>query len=218
LPGKNIKPINGKPLIAYAVEAAKGSAYVDRVVVSTDDEAIAAVAKEFGAELPFMRPEELASDTATSLAVLQHAVSAVEADGQHYDLVVLVQPTVPGVLSTDVDAAIEKLVATGANSSVSVTEITERPEWMYRLDTLGRASTYVEHSDARSQDLEHLYRGNGAVFVMRHSTLMEKGMILDHDNNAAVIMPRERSLDIDTPHDFFMAEQTLMRLQEKGNH
>ena len=217
LPGKNIKQLNGKPLIGYAIDAAKGSKYIDRVIVSTDDEQIASVAKECGAEVPFMRPAELATDTATSLMALQHAVGAVEAEGTQYYLIVLIQPTVPGVLSIDVDAAIEKIIETGANSCVSVTEITERPEWMYRLDLEGKATPYMLPSEARSQDLEKIYRGNGAIFVTAHSTLVEESKILDHANNAAIVMPRERSVDIDSPHDFFMAEQSLRYQKEQGN-
>src|SRR6266404_128898 len=109
LPGKNIKPLNGKPLIGYAIEAAKGSKYIDKVIVSTDDEAIAAVSKEFGAEVPFMRPAELATDTAASIEVLRHAVAFIENLEEKVDVIVLIQPTVPGVLAVDVDAAIEKI-------------------------------------------------------------------------------------------------------------
>src|SRR3989344_3100429 len=163
LPGKNIKLLNGIPLIGYAIRAAKGSQYIDKIIVSTDDEEIARVSREQGADVPFMRPAELASDTATVVEALQHAVEQTEVDGEHFDLVVLIQPTSPGVLARDVDEAIEKLEESGANSCVSVCEITDRPEIMYRLAHDGRVTPYVAEAAWRSQDMQELYRLNGAV-------------------------------------------------------
>ena len=206
LPGKNVKPLNGVPLIGYAIKAAKGSPYIDRVIVSTDDESIASVSLEQGAEVPFMRPAELANDTAPTLPVLQHAVKHFEDVGEKFDLIVLIQPTVPGVESGDVDAAIEKLVNTGANSCVSICDVIDRPEWMYRLGTGERIKPYVENAPVRSQDMEKLYRLNGAVYVTLHDVLMEKDRIYDNDDCAYILMPRERSTDIDTPLDFSIAE------------
>ena len=210
LPGKNSKPLLGKPLIGYAIAAAKESKYVDTVVVSTDDEAIAAVARNCGAEVPFMRPAELATDTARTIPVLQHAVSYYESKGEVFDLIVLIQPTSPGVLAEDVDAAIEKLLQSGANSCVSICEITDRPELMYRLADDGHITPYVGGSEARSQDMPPLYRLNGAVYVTPRDTLMKENKIYDDQNGTAILMPRERSTDIDTPLDFALAE-TLMR-------
>ncbi|MEK7144835.1 MAG: acylneuraminate cytidylyltransferase family protein [Patescibacteria group bacterium] len=211
LPGKNIKLLNGVPLIGYAIRAAKGSQYVDTVIVSTDDEEIARVAREQGADMPFMRPTELASDTATTLPVLEHAVGFLEEKGLHFDLILLIQPTVPGVESHDVDAAIEKLVVTGANSCVSVCEIVERPEWMYRMGEGARVTPYVETTVTHSQDMEKLYRVNGAVYVMTHDTVMKRHLIRDNESCVAVMMPMERSTDIDTPMDFIIAETLLTK-------
>ncbi len=214
LPGKNIRPLNGKPLISYGIVAAKGSHYLDRVVVSTDDEAIAAIAKEYGADVPFMRPAELASDTATTLSVLQHAVAFLEEKGEIFDLIVLVQPTMPGIQTADIDAAIEKLFAAKANSCISLCEITDRPEWIYSLNEEGRMLPYTEaafHSqNIRSQDLPALYRINGAVYVTPRKVLMEDNKIIDKHDCVGVLMPRERSTDIDIQLDFIIAE-TLMQ-------
>lgn len=210
LPGKNIKLFNGTPMIGYGIKAAKGSQYIDKVIVSTDDDEIARVAREQGAEVPFIRPAELASDTATVIATLQHAVEQVEADGERFDLIVLIQPTSPGVLSQDVDAAIEKLESSGMNSCVSVCEITDRPEIMYRLAHNGCITPYVAGAGWRSQDMQELFRLNGAVYVAKHDTLMEGGKIYDNDSCVAVVMPRERSVDVDTAFDFAVAE-TMMK-------
>ncbi len=211
LPGKNIKPLNGVPLIGYAIRAAKSSQYVDKVIVSTDDESIATVAREQGAEVPFMRPADLANDTAPTLSVLQHAVKHFENAGESFDLIVLVQPTVPGVEAQDIDAAIEQVISSGANSCVSICDIIDRPEWMYRLGEEERVKPYVENVPIRSQDMEQLYRLNGAVYVTLRDVLMEKGKIYDNEDCASVLMPRERSTDIDTQLDFTIAEELMRR-------
>lgn len=209
LPGKNIKLLNGVPLIGYAIRSAKGSQYIDKVIVSTDDEEIARVAREQGAEVPFMRTADLADDIAPTLPVLQHAVTFFEEKGEQYDLVVLIQPTVPGVESNDVDTTIEKLIEADVHSAITVCPIINPPEWMYRLEADGRLQKYIEASAVRGQDLEKLYIVNGAVYVTEHDTLMEGGKIVDNDSCAGIIMPRERSTDIDTLADFQIAEMML---------
>lgn len=209
LPGKNTKLLNGVPLIGYAIRAAKDSQYIDKVIVSTDDEEIARIAQEQGAEVPFMRPPELANDTAPTLPVLQHAVTFFEEKGEMFDLIVLVQPTVPGVESSDVDATVEKLILTNVRSAITVCPIIDPPEWMYRIDAESRLQKYVESPAVRGQDLEKLYRVNGAVYVIEHDTLMDGGKIVDNDSSAGVIMPRERSTDIDTLADLQIAEMLL---------
>lgn len=209
LPGKNIKSLNGIPLIGYAIRAAKGSRYVDKIIVSTDDEEIAHVAKEQGAEVPFMRPTELATDTATTLAVLQHAVKYLNDAGEKFNIIVLIQPTVPGVESIDVDVAIEKLVDSGSSSCISICEINDRPEFMYRLSGEGMITRYNNTHVGRTQDMEPLYRVNGAVYATAHDTLMKDNLIIDNTSCAGVLMPRERSIDIDSALDFTLAEQLL---------
>lgn len=211
LPGKHIKLIGGIPLIGYGIKAAKQSKYIDRLIISTDDEAIAKVAREEGAEVPFMRPAELATDEAPTLPVLQHGVTEIEKQGKKIDAVVLIQPTVPGIELGDVDGAIEKFFESGANSCISVCEIIDPPEWMYRMREGGMLEKYISAADARTQDLEKLYRVNGAVYVSKRELLMEKNKIVDQANCASIIMPRDRSLDIDTQTDFDMAEMLLTK-------
>ncbi len=214
LPGKNVKPLLGKPLIGYAITAAQSSKYIDRVVVSTDDESIAAVARSFGAEVPFMRPPELAEDSSPVIPSLQHAVTFVEEQGDRYDLIVLIQPTVPGVLAQDADATIEKIYEAGTNSAITVCEIVDRPEWMYRMDDGGILSPFKEVATTRSQDMEPLYRVNGAVYAVLRDVLMEQNKLIDKADCAAVIMPRERSADIDTAADFVVAESFLRQAND----
>ncbi len=209
LPGKNIKPLLGVPLIGYGIKAAKQSKYIDRVVVSTDDEDIAKVAKEQGAEVPFMRPAELASDTATTLSALQHAVSEIEKNGKKIDTIVLIQPTVPGILTEDVDATIEKLFSSGAGSAITVCPISDPPEWMFRMSEEGILKKYTE--GPANNDLEKLFKVNGAAYVMPRVTLIENNKIIDVESCAAVVMPHDRSTDIDTHTDFDLAEMLLTK-------
>ena len=215
LPGKNIKPFHGRPLISYAIAAVKDCSYVDTIVVSTDDEAIATVAREYGAEVPFMRPAELATDTATSLSAMQHAVTFYKEQGKDFDFIVLIQPTVPGVMLDDITKLIEKVIDMGSNSGITVSEITDPPAWMYRMSDTGELSAYMQDApDARSQDLEKLYRVNGAVYVTKRDILMERNQIIDKESCVGVLMPRERSVDIDTEADFKIAE-TLVETERR---
>lgn len=216
LPGKNIKKIGGKPMIAHAILAAKNSKYVDRVVVSTDDMAIAKVAKKYGAEVPFMRPEELASDTAPTLPVLKHAVNFYEKELKFKpDLIVLIQPTNPMVRSEDVNGTIENIFSAKTNSCFTVSEISQRPEWMYQLESKKPKLFLASSPEAkRSQDLPKLGIINGSVYVTRYDTLMKKSKIRDK-NTSIYIMPKERSVDIDDHLDFKIAE-TLMKYNEKN--
>lgn len=213
LPGKNIKTLAGKPLIAYAVEAMRGSTLLDRIIVSTDDEDIARIAKEYGADVPFMRPRELAEDLTPHLPVMQHAVAEMEKHGKRPDLIVLVQPTSPFVQTQDIDLAIKKLVDNGANSCVSVCAVSERPEHMYHLKK-GASFPLIkqESRETTDQTLPHYVRINGAVYVTRYDTLMKQGKIVDDKNNSMIEMPRSRSIDINESIDFIIAETLLSRL------
>ena len=164
LPGKNIKLLNGKPLIAYAIIAAKGSKYIDRTIVSTESSEIADVALSYGAEVPFVRPAELATDEASSVSVLQHAVQTIEQHGQKIDIMVLVQPTSPLVVTEDIDATIDKLFSSGAPTCVSVSQSGALNGAVYavRRDALmvqstvndPRAGVTLLMPDARSVDVD----------------------------------------------------------------
>src|SRR3989344_8717445 len=204
LPGKNIKKIGGKPMIAHAILATKESKYVDRVVVSTDDSAIAKVAKKYKAEIPFMRPPKLAIDTAPTLPVIQHTVSFYESKLKFKpNLIILIQPTNPLIITEDVNKTIETLFKTKTNTCFTVTEISQRPEWMYRLDSK-KPELFIKKGGGlkkRSQDLPRLGIINGTVYAMKYNTLMKENKIYD-DNTSIYIMHRERSVDIDDHFDF----------------
>lgn len=213
LPNKNINPLNGRPLISYAIAAALASNHRDRVVVSTDSPEIARVAKKCGAKVPFLRPAELATDTVSLVPALQHAVRHCASTGFHPDIVLRVSPTSPLVLPEHIDGAIETMLKTKTTSCFSACEIGERPEWMYGIRR-GKPFLFLGKEKAlrtRSQDLPELYRTNGAVGVFEVDVLMKQNRIYS-DNSSIFIMPRERSIDIDEQVDFIIAEALMARL------
>lgn len=212
LPRKNIRLLAGKPLITHAISAVLGSSFIDRVIVSTDDMEIAEIAKEHGAEVPFLRPAVLASHTASPFDVVLHALQEIEKDNTKYDLIVLIQPTSPLVQTGDIEEALKKIVQSESNSCVSVCEISERPEWMFSIET-DRANPFsdLHNTEARSQDLPKIYRLNGAVYVTRREVILEHKKLVDHKNLSAIVMPRGRSIDIDEAIDFEIAEVLLSK-------
>lgn len=215
LPGKNIRPLNGKPLILYSIEAALESGIVTQVVVSTDDEAIADVARHAGAEVPFLRPAELATDEAKSIDVLRHAVQYYEENGQQYDYILLLQPTSPLRTATDIREAMKQFIYCGADSLQSVASARTHPYLLRQRSDAGQLSPYLEaESHARRQDLTELYELNGAIYLMKRGLLMEQGKIVGASNQG-FIMPAERSVDIDTLWDFRLAEWILQHTDEK---
>lgn len=198
LPGKNVRPVQGRPLIDFTIAAARGAAYVDRVVLSTDNDEIAQVAEGCGCEVPFRRPAALASDTATSMDVVLHALDQLP---QH-DIVVLLQPTSPARESGDIDAAVQRLLEANAPACVSVCAAEESPYWMFSLGHHARLKPLLDTPAAtRRQDLPPVYVLNGAVYAARTDALKRMGSFLGPET-VAHVMPRERSIDIDTLEDF----------------
>ncbi len=215
IPLKNLKLLAGRPLISYMVEAAVESRLLDRVIVSTDHPDIARIALEYGAEVPFMRPADLAEDVASEL-VTQHAVRFVEEQGYRVCIALTMQPTTPFCTSEDIDACIAKMLETDLDTVFTACEIHERPEWMYRLNgalALPFTGTLVQGDAGISQKLPKLYIPNGAVWATRRSILMEQNLITG-PHSGVVIMSRERSVDIDEPVDFITAEAMANELMK----
>ena len=213
IPLKNIKLLAGRPLISYMVEAAVESRLLDRVIVSTDHPDIARIAKEYGAEVPFMRPADLAEDVASEL-VTQHAVHFVEAEGYPVRIVLTMQPTTPFCAAEDIDACIAKILDTGLDTVLTACEVHERPEWMYRMEgprAVPYTGSLVQGDAGISQKLPKLYIPNGAVWATRRSVLMDQGLITG-PKAGVVVMSRERSVDIDEPVDFLTAEAMAQEL------
>lgn len=214
LPGKNIRPLAGKPLIAWTIAAAKASRLVDRTVLSTDDDAIAAVAAAAGCEAPFRRPAELAGDETPSEPV---ALDALARLNEKFDYLVLLQPTSPLRLAEDIDGAIALCHAKKARLCVSVVESAKPPFWSCAMDEDGRLRRLLPAGGAaRRQDLPRTFAPNGAVFVARVDGFgLTPGFRFD--DAIGYVMPPERSVDIDTLLDFRLAELLLAESNPRGN-
>ncbi|MBF0142930.1 MAG: acylneuraminate cytidylyltransferase family protein [Magnetococcales bacterium] len=200
LPGKNIRELCGKPLLAWSIEAARGCPELDRVIVSSDDAAILAVARAWGGEVPFVRPAAISGDR---VSATEAAIHALENLTPAYDLVVLLQPTSPLRRAEDIRACLALLVATGANSVISVQEVVKSPRWMLTLDAAGEARPLLDSGfDGRQrQELPKVYLPNGAVYVAGAEWLKRRREFFGEGTRLHV-MPAERSLDIDTHLDF----------------
>jgi CMP-N,N'-diacetyllegionaminic acid synthase len=210
MPGKNIRQLAGKPLIAWTIEAARACGdCLYAVVVSTDDEAIARVSQEHGAEVPFMRPEALATDKAASLPVVQHATQFIERrDGITFDWVLLLQPTSPLRKAEDIMAALTIAQAGDCDSVVSVKPMPVHPVFAKTMDADGVLHPFLleEPEGLRRQDVSPpAYCRNGAIYLTRRTVLMENNSLYGK-RTRAIEMPEDRSVDIDTPLDFALAE------------
>ena len=217
IPGKNIKELAGKPLIAYTIESARASGIFDRIIVSTDDEKIAEVARGYGCEVPFLRPAELAQDATPHVAVLQHAVSFLK-EKENYvpDYVVILQPTAPLRTSVHIREAAELLQATGADSVVSVCEVPGHfnPRWQFIIDNSNHLNIFTGEpfSDIvrRRQDLSRTYARNGAVYLFKTGLLFDPAKPNFYGKNvAAYVMKPEVSVNIDTMEDWEEAERKI---------
>ena len=214
LPGKNIRPLLGKPLLAWPIEAARASRYVDRVVISTDSAEFATLAQAAGADVPFLRPAEHASDTAPSIAFIEHALDTLAAAGDRYDLLVLLEPTSPLTEAADIDAALEALVAARpqAESIVGVTAlVSTHPAFAVRLDAQGLMQPYAAASFGllpRRQDTEPLYSLDGSLYISTVEAIRrERGFC--HARTLPFITPRWKSFEVDDLVDFICIEAIL---------
>lgn len=213
LPGKNVRPLCGKPLIAYSIEAALGAKEVDRVIVSTDSPDIARVAGAFGADIPFMRPEELAQDASLAIDTYIYTVERIRREeGCAVDEIVVLLPTCPLRSSEDIDAAIRLFRAKSADSVISYYEAPHPVQWYKYMDDHGvlRSVLPEDGALANRQSERKSYLPNGAIYVFKYSMLKEQRVYYT-DRSYPHIMPRNRSIDIDNIEDFDYAEYLLAK-------
>ncbi len=215
VPRKNIRPLGGKPLIAWTIDAARHSTGLTSFLVSTEDEEIARVSREHGAPVPFLRPAELASDTAKSIPVIQHALEWLTREqGETYDAVMILQPTSPFRTAADIDEAIRILRETGADSVMSMVKLEDySPKKLKRIAGDGRILPLFEdegRESAQRDAAEAVYKRNCAIYLTK-TRLLVTGDLFGADSRAHV-MPAERSVDINTPFDFLVAETLAARL------
>ncbi len=212
IPRKNLVEFAGRPLIAHTIQAALAARTIDRVMVSTEDEEIAETAREYGAEVPFVRPAELATDTASGNDVSKHWLEWVREQGLEPWAVMHLQATSPLRTADDIDRAAEMLARGDAPCVASVCPVRDHPAYVYRLIE-GQAKPFLDEDalpDHR-QRTEPLFRLNGAVFVTRFEAALEIGRFHARPF-AAMVMPEERSIDIDTPLDLALAETIYRQL------
>ncbi|MEK7813015.1 MAG: acylneuraminate cytidylyltransferase family protein [Candidatus Desantisbacteria bacterium] len=216
---KCIAPLLDKPLIAYTIEEAKKSRYLQRIIVSTDDMDIASVSRKYGAETPFMRPEELALDDTPTLPVIQHALSTLMSQGYVPDYIVLLQPTSPLRDVSHIDAAIKKMIQTQSDMIVSLCKATQHPFWMRRMDG-DKVLPFIETKNTyhRRQDLPELYRLNGAITVTKREVIETSSLSINEKKRLDIrgyVMEENVSVDVDTPIDLFIA-QKLLEARDSG--
>ncbi|CAN5348714.1 acylneuraminate cytidylyltransferase family protein [soil metagenome] len=216
VPRKNVRPLAGKPLLAWTIETALAARCLDRVVVSTDDDEIAEVGLAYHAEVPFRRPPELAADETPMLPVVRHAIQCLEETGDRFDAVCLLQPTTPFRRPEDIDGCIELLESTVADSVVSVVPVPtdHNPYWVYFEDGAGwlRLSTGGIEPISRRQDLPCAYCRDGAVYVTRRDVVIERSSLYG-DRLAGYHTDSGYSVNVDTLEDWARAESTLSQRQ-----
>lgn len=214
IPRKNIRLFCGRPIIAYSIDAAMESGLFDRIIVSTDDQAIAEVAKDCGAEIPFMRPAELANDFASTVPVIRHAIEAMRAQNSYFDYVCCIYATAPFVTPVDLLRGWKILMETGAYYAFSVTSFASPIQRAIRITPDGRVAMFQPESyETRSQDLEQAYHDAGQFYWGKASAFLEE-LPLFSNHAAPVLLPRYQVQDIDTLEDWDIAELMFRLLQE----
>lgn len=210
IPKKNIKAVSGKPMINYTIEAAKECEYIDKVIVSTDDEEIAEISMRAGAIVPFLRPDELATDEAKTIDVVMHAIEFYERKAERYDIIVLLQPTSPLRTSEDIGKALEYYMRKGEKSLMSVSEVADHPLLIRQFGENNELIKMLEEdSTVRRQDMKKYYKVNGAIYINSMSELNETTSF--NDNIMGYVLPKEHSIDVDEPEDIVVAEYYLSK-------
>lgn len=210
VPRKNVRKVAGRPLIAWTIEEAKKSQYIDRLILSSEDSEIISVSRSLGCEVPFVRPSELSKDDTPGIEPVIHAIQSLPG----YDYVALLQPTSPLRKVQDIDGCIELCVSSKASSCVSITLADKSPFWMYTLNGKGMINKFIDNSILiqQRQDLPKVYALNGAVYVCATEALIQnKSFLLT--NTVGYIMSKINSIDIDSELDLFVAEQLMLMTQ-----
>ncbi len=213
---KNIVDLCGKPLVAWSIEAAKNSKYVDEIIISTDSQKYANICKNFGAKAPFIRPEHLATDTSAEMDVCQHMLSWIEKNWkEQFDIILKLEATSPLRIAKDIDRAIEKLVKEDADTIATVTEAMTPPVWMNTLSENKNMNNFIKKEHIKNrQELPTFYQLDGVVFAAKKSFLKEHKTWFA-ENSFATITPNKRCIDIDSQIQLELARITLKKNLEK---
>lgn len=211
---KNIRTLCGKPLLAYTATAALESTSLVRVVLSTEDEEIATIGKELGLDVPFIRPIELAQDKTPTLPVIQHALETLQAAGEYFDAVCLLQPTNPLRRTEDINNCVELLITSNADCVISVLPVPHEynPKWVYFRNEDGsiKLSSGAAEPISRRQDLPAAFHRDGSIYITKTTVLTSTGTLYG-ENIQPYVMDPDHSLNIDTEADWNRAEEFLTR-------
>ncbi|RKL68055.1 acylneuraminate cytidylyltransferase [Salipaludibacillus neizhouensis] len=212
IPGKNIYEVNGRPLIDYTIKEALGSKYLDKVIVSTDCEKIANISREYGAEVPFLRPKELAQDKSRTIDGIIDLLNRIK---EQYDYLVLLQPTQPLRRSVHIDEAIELITDKEVQSLVSVNEVKDNPILMRTLNEDNQLKSIINiNSTVRRQDFPQYYKVNGSIYINRIDEKLNLNTSFN-DNVLAYNMDKKYDLDIDEIFDLEVFKLKLRLFKDK---
>lgn len=215
---KNVRKLGNKPLIAYSIDAAKQSEFVSELVVSTDSELYAAVARDLGAEVPFIRPAELATDEAASIDVIVHALEFLNKQGKDFDAVCLLQPTSPFRPSGVIDHAIRVFNASGADALISVLPVPHEfnPHWIFEPDEINmlRIATGETEIIKRRQELPPAFYRDGSLYITKTNVILQKKSLYG-EKLAFIVSNPSFYVNIDTEKDWLIAEEKLALVKDQ---
>ena len=208
VPRKNIKLLCGKPLIAWSIEAGLNSKYVNKLVVSTDDSEIAEISRKYGADVPFLRPKELASDNSLQIDAIKHAIHFLEESGHYFDIILLLQPTTPLRKTADIDCSLKLLFEENADTVISITDVGGRhPATCYKPYKAKQIVPYIE-SNMRGvlrQEFDPIYWRNGAIYATKRNIIIHNNSLYG-DSIVGYKMNEENSFNIDSQFDWNLTE------------
>ncbi len=220
LPGKNIKELHGKPLMVWSIEAGLESEYIDEIVVSTDYQTIADIAKEYGASAPFLRPEHFSNDTAATFDTIKHTIDFYrDKFRRSFDCIVLLEPTSPLRTSYDIDRAIEQLLSSSARSIVGVCKTeSQNPEFLVNKDKNNFISGYENKNIEvkRRQDIKDVYFLEGSIYISYIKDYLNNGTFYQK-NTIGHEFPKYKSLEVDDIYDFIMIEAIMEKIMGTSN-
>lgn len=211
---KNTNHLCGKPLISWTIKSAMGSKKINDLIVSTDDEDIASISKSFGAEVPFLRPKNLANDDTSSFAVVRHTIKELIKQNRNYEYIILLQPTSPLRQTKHINQSIKLLHEKKANAIISLSKSSSNPLWSNTIPKSHSLKNFLKKDSLskRSQEFPDFYSLNGAIFIAKIDELLKKKNFFLIDKTYAYIMNQKYSIDIDTMEDFFIAEAVMSKL------
>lgn len=215
IPKKNIREFCGKPIIAYSIEAAIHSGIFDEVMVSTDSQEIAGIAKKYGAAVPFLRSDATSNDFATTADVLKEVIDRYKEEGKEFNVLCCIYPTAPFVTPEKLKAAKDKMIQSGVDSIMTVVQYSFPPQRAVLLKDDKISYQYPEFAKARSQDLEPIYHDCGQFYMCKVNSFLESNSVIS-SNTGAIVVPEEEVQDIDNYSDWNLAEIKYKTFMLKG--